>query len=338
MVALHGSYADYTMTRTKGGYQVKDKVADRDGTLTLKNIQKLNFADISAVALGENRIIPLNDILIYGDGSPISRFLDTNIPAQAVLGNDFRFNNETKLVIANVSDAIGGTVQLKDDGDVLFMPDSTFTGVMSFKYEVKSTTGDPALFVMNLPSGESATMRATVVMRSADIPNDPLLIKQTYLNDINVIPVWQDYTGKGVRIGQFEPGGQFATVPEIFDIQHPDLVANVDPHWLATQQNTGVLPEAISNHASMVAGVMVAAKNQVGGVGVAYDATLGGHYLSNNGADLTTLGKMSSYDVVNHSWGFKHEFAISNVSSGMINLANILNTTLHYAAANGRGD
>ncbi|AKP34862.1 S8 family serine peptidase [Yersinia aleksiciae] len=337
VVALHGSYADYTMTRTKGGYQVKDKVADRDGTLTLKNIQKLNFADISAVALGENRIIPLNDILIYGDGSPISRFLDTNIPAQAVLGNDFRFNNETKLVIANVSDAIGGTVQLKDDGDVLFMPDSTFTGVMSFKYEVKSTTGDPALFVMNLPSGESTTMRATVVMRSADIPNDPLLIKQTYLNDINVIPVWQDYTGKGVRIGQFEPGGQFATVPEIFDIQHPDLVANVDPHWLATQQNTGVLPEAISNHASMVAGVMVAAKNQVGGVGVAYDATLGGHYLSNNGADLTTLGKMSSYDVVNHSWGFKHEFAISNVSSGMINLANILNTTLHYAAANGRG-
>lgn len=337
VVVLHGSYADYTFTRTENGYQVKDKVAGRDGTLTLKNIQKLDFADISAVELGANTIIPLNDILIYGDGSPISRSQNTRIPAQAVLGNDFRFNTEAPLVIANVSDAIGGTVQLKDEGDVLFIPDSTFTGMMSFNYEVKSVEGDSALSVLDLSSGESATMRATVVMRSADIPHDPLFTQQTYLNEINVIPVWLDYTGKGVRIGQFEPGGEFATAPEIFDIQHPDLVANVDPHWLATQKKTGELPDEISNHASMVAGVMVAAKNQVGGVGVAYEARLGGHYLSNDGADLTTLGKMSSYDVVNHSWGFKYEFAISNVASGMINLANTLNLTLHYAAANGRG-
>lgn len=337
VVALHGSYADYTITRTESGYQVKDKVAGRDGTLTLKNIQKLNFADISAVELAIKTIIPLNDILIYGDGSPISRSLNTNIPAQAVLGNDFRFNTEAPLVIASVSDAIGGTAQLKESGDVLFIPDSTFTGVMSFNYEVKSVEGDSALSVLDLSNGESATMRATVVMRSADIPHDPLFAQQTYLNDINVIPVWQDYTGKGVRMGQFEPGGEFATAPEIFDIQHPDLAANVDPHWLATQKKTGELPDEISNHASMVAGVMVAAKNQVGGVGVAYEAQLGGHYLSNDGADLTTLGKMSSYDIVNHSWGFKQEFAISNVSSGMINLANTLNMTLHYAAANGRG-
>ncbi|MCB5307989.1 S8 family serine peptidase [Yersinia massiliensis] len=337
IVSVHGSYEDYTVTRTTDGYQVEDKVAGRDGTLTLKNIQKLNFADISAVELNVDTILPVNDIVIYGDGSPVSRSLNTHIPASVMLDNDIRFNDNVEIVIANVSDAMGGTVKLEDNGDVLFMPDSTFTGVMSFKYEVKSTTGDPALFVTNLSSGESATMRATVIMRSADIPNDPLLIKQNYLNDINVIPVWQDYTGKGVRIGQFEPGGQFATVPEIFDIQHPDLVANVDPHWLATQQNTGVLPGAISNHASMVAGVMVAAKNRVGGVGVAYEATLGGHYLSNDGADMTTLGKMSSYDVVNHSWVFKHEFATSNVANGIIDLANTLNMTLHYAAANGRG-
>lgn len=264
VVALHGSYVDYTITRTESGYQVKDKVAGRDGTLTLKNIQKLNFADISAVELGIKTIIPLNDILIYGDGSPISRSLNTNIPAQAVLGNDFRFNTEAPLVIASVSDAIGGTAQLKESGDVLFIPDSTFTGVMSFNYEVKSVEGDSALSVLDLSNGESATMRATVVMRSADIPHDPLFTQQTYLNDINVIPVWQDYTGKGVRMGQFEPGGEFATAPEIFDIQHPDLAANVDPHWLATQKKTGELPDEISNHASMVAGVMVAAKNQVG--------------------------------------------------------------------------
>ncbi|CNF50710.1 putative serine protease [Yersinia bercovieri] len=337
VLALHGSYADYTITRTESGYQVKDMVAGRDGTLTLKRIQKLNFADIAAVELDARTIIPVNDVLIYGNGNPISRLQSTNIPAQALLRNDFCFDPEAELLIAKVSDAVGGTVQLKDDGNVLFTPDSRFTGVMSFKYEVKSATGAPALSVLDLSSGESATMRATVLLRSADIPSDPQFIKQSYLNEINVIPIWQEYTGKGVRIGQFEPGGQFATGPMIFDINHPDLAANVDPSWLATQKRSGVLPEEVSNHATMVAGVMVAAKNHLGGVGVAHEATLGGHYLSNDGADLTTLGKMSSYDVVNHSWGFKHGFAISNVSSGMINLANTLNLTLHYAAANGRG-
>lgn len=103
---------------------------------------------------------------------------------------------------------------------------------MSFKYQVRSATGDPAISVVDLSSGESALMRATVTLLTPDIPQDPLVAKQTYLNKINLIPVWSDYTGKGVRIGQFEPGGQFATGPEIFDIQHPDLAANVDPpYW-----------------------------------------------------------------------------------------------------------
>lgn len=338
LVTLHGSYADYAITRTDSGYQIRDSVAGRDGTLTLKNIQKLNFADISAVALDSNNVIPVDDQLrITKFGKPINRNWPQYIPSADLLGNDMRFNAGAPLQIAALSDAIGCRVWLVPNGDVKFIPDNKYSGVMSFKYQVKSATGDPAISVVDLSSGESALMQATVTLLTPDIPQDPLVAKQTYLNKINVIPVWSDYAGKGVRIGQFEPGGQFATGPEIFDIQHPDLSANVDSAWLETQKITGTLPADVSNHATMVAGVMVAARNNLGGVGVAYDATLGGHYLSNEGADFTTLGKMSSYDVVNHSWGFAHDFALSNLPGNSVNLPNILNMTLQYAAENGRG-
>ncbi|HEN3633908.1 TPA: S8 family serine peptidase [Yersinia enterocolitica] len=338
LVTLHGSYADYTITRTDSGFQIRDKVAGRDGTLTLKNIQKLNFADISAVDLNTNNIIPVDDVLSLSQpGRTLHRRWAQRISAASLLANDLQFNDGTPGYLSAVGDAVGGTVKLNAQKDVIFTPDSTFTGVMSFKYEVKSGSGDPAISVVDLSTGESAGMRGTVTLLTPDIPHDPFIVKQIYLNDINVIPVWQDYTGKGIRIGQFEPGGPFATGPEIFDIQHPDLAANVDPIWLATQNSAGTLPTDVSNHATMVAGVMAATRNGIGGVGVAYDATLGGHYLSNDGADLTTLGKMSSYDVVNHSWSSQADFALSHTAGGALNLPNLLNTTLHYTAANGRG-
>lgn len=335
VVALHGTHADYIITRTDSGYLIRDKVAGRDGTLALKNIQKLNFSDISAIDLHGNTIIPIDDVLSFSQpGRAIHRHWEQRIPAASLLANDLQFNGGEPIYLASVGDAVGGTVKLNTQKDVIFTPDRTFTGMMSFKYEVG---GIPAASVVDLSSGESAVMRATVMLLTPDIPQDPFIAKQTYLNDINVIPIWQNYTGKGIRIGQFEPGGEFATGPEIFDIQHPDLVANVDPTWLATQKKTGVLPAEISNHATMVAGVMVAARNSSGGIGVAYGATLGGHYLGNDGHDLTTLGKMSSYDVVNHSWSSKPDFALSHTEGGALNLPNTLKTVARYAAANGRG-
>ncbi len=338
VVSLHGTHADYIITRTDSGYQIRDKVAGRDGTLALKNIQKLNFSDISAIDLQEDTIVPIDDVLTTNwHGKPLSRSDVHLIRGANLLANDLRFNDKSVLRISAVSDGVGGRVRLSAAGNIVFFPDTRFTGVMSFKYQVMNTTGDTAISVVNLASGEVATKQAMVTLLSPDIPIDPMVSQQHYLSETNVIPVWQDYTGKGIRIGQFEPGGEFSTGPEIFDIQHSDLAANVDPAWLATQKKTGELPAEISKHATMVAGVMVAARNNTGGVGVAYDATLGGHYLSNNGSDLTTLGKMSSYDVVNHSWSSKPDFALSHTEGGALNLPNTLKTVMHYAAANGRG-
>ena len=338
VVSLHGTHADYIITRTDSGYLIRDKVASRDGTLVLKNIQKLNFSDISAVDLHANTIIPIDDVLTRNKfGRPFSRERNHQISGEDLLANDLSFNDKSPLYISAVSDAIGGKVSLSRNGNIHFYPDKKFTGVMSFKYSLMNAAGYSAISVVDLIRSEEATKRATVSLFPPNIPTDPQLSKQHYLSEVNVIPVWQDYTGKGIRIEQFEPGGEFATGPEIFAIQHPDLAANVDSTWLATQKRTGELPAEVSHHATMVAGVMVAAKNNIGGVGVAYDATLGGHYLSNDGNDLTTLGKMSSYDVVNHSWSSKPDFALSNTLGGALNLPNTLNIALRYAAANGRG-
>ncbi|VVO88756.1 hypothetical protein PS874_02061 [Pseudomonas fluorescens] len=336
LVTLHGKYGDYKITRTETGYTVSDAVAGRDGTLTLSRIQKLNFADISAVSLEQPNAMPVADALrVNQAGNAFDRTQPQLISAASILANDQRLNSQGDLRIASVGDSLGGSVSLTEQGDVLFTPDPRFTGIASFKYGLVDAAGHPAASVVDLQTGELAPLRATVTLLTPDVPNDPLTAQQWYLSDINVLPVWKDYTGKGVRIGQFEPGGEFSTAPEIFDIRHPDLAPNVDQPWLQAQGQT--LPALASDHATMVAGVMVAAKNELGGIGIAHEATLGGHYLTNSGADLTGLGKMLGYDIANHSWGFSKDFALSNLQGGLVNTASALMTNAQYAADSGRG-
>ncbi|MCK3864265.1 S8 family serine peptidase [Pseudomonas sp. B329] len=338
IVTLHGNHGDYKITRTATGYEVADKIAGRDGTVTLKNIQKLNFSDISAVDLDLPNAMPVGDVLTVDQaGKAFGRTQAHLISAASLLANDQHLNSKGALRIASVDEAIGGTVSLTQQGDVLFTPDLRFTGLLSFKYGVINDAGNPSATVVDLGTGQTAPMRAKVSLLTPEVPLDPLAAQQWYLSDINVLPVWKDYTGKGVRIGQFEPGGEFATQPEIFDVKHPDLAPNVDKAWLQTQQTNETLPGVVSNHATMVAGVMVGAKNGIGGVGVAHDATLGGYYLANEGDDLAGLGHMVSYDIANNSWGFQRDFAISNMQQGKINTASSLTSNAQYAANNGRG-
>src|ERR1022692_364707 len=128
------------------------------------------------------------------------------------------------------------------------------------------------------PAARPAALQASVSLMTPGLPSDPLWSKEWYLSDTNILPVWgEGFTGKGVHIGQFEPGGTFAVGPEVMNYNNPDLAPNIDPTWLAAQTAAGTLPTSFSNHATMVAGVMVAADNGSGAVGVAYDATLAGY-------------------------------------------------------------
>ena len=216
-------------------------------------------------------------------GQALSRTAPHLISKTQLLQNDRDWDSPTsELTITAVLEAKGGTVSLSQSGDILFTPDATYTGVMGFKYTVQDAQGNYTQ--VTSPTGQTASMKAAVYLQTSDIPNDPLAVEQWYLADTNVFAAWgtaaeqaagQGYSGKGIKIGQFEPGGPFSTGPEVFDYRHPDLAPNADKAWLNTLDDTpggggnNITPQTFSNHATMVAGVMVAARNGEGGVGAA---------------------------------------------------------------------
>ncbi len=138
--------------------------------------------------------------------------------------------------------------------------------------------------------------------RAQEPPGDPDYPLQTYLHQANVPPVWARYTGLGVRIGQFEAHGKGHKVA--FAYRHEDLLPNVDPQWLEHSVPWLMADKASvdrhARHASSVAAVMVAARNDRGTVGVAHQATIGGHWV---GGTLDGLVALKRYDVANLSFG-----------------------------------
>ncbi|EIC21491.1 S8 family serine peptidase [Thiorhodovibrio frisius] len=90
--------------------------------------------------------------------------------------------------------------------------------------------------------------------------------------DLNVVPVWEDYTGANVTVGVFDAGTQ---------VTHPDLQPNWDPDLQPMMAGHPVNPspygwgEEVGAHGTAVAGLILGARNGQGIVGVAYDATFG---------------------------------------------------------------
>ena len=313
VVEVSGSYGVYRLTQVGDGWWVRDTVAGRDGNDFVKNVEAITFKDVTNVPLGSQPgPMPVRDILTVDSGGAAFSHTATarTIAKSQLLGNDIDWQNDV-LHITAIADVQGGAATINANGDVVFTPDATFTGLMGFQYQVADAAGN---FVNLMGAGESARMKGTVWLKTPDLPSDPLLTEEWYLSAANILPVWQDYTGKGVRIGQFEPGSAFATTKEIFDLHHPDLQPNLNAAWLANPHPGERAGEGsdgnYSNHATLVAGVMVAARNGEGGVGVAYDATLGGHSLGMHGEDVSALRNCLNYDVANNSWASTQPFTL----------------------------
>jgi len=142
------------------------------------------------------------------------------------------------------------------------------------------------------------------------LPSDGLLGLQWHLYPgpgANVLPVWSQYTGAGVRVGIFDQG---------IDSRHPDLVPRLDlaAGRVAANPNArgGDPVEAGDNHGTAVAGVVAAARDGSGAVGVAYGATLVSFYSPLRG-DLApeivnAYGYALGVDVLNDSWGFAPQY------------------------------
>ncbi len=147
-----------------------------------------------------------------------------------------------------------------------------------------------------------------------NIPSDSLFTQQWHLLntgqsggiagiDLNVVRVWDEFTGKGVIVGVFDNGIEYT---------HPDLNDNYDPtiDFDPTDNDDDPMPLPFSgnNHGTAVAGIIAAEANGIQGVGVAYGATITGFKLPFGVANPAIpfhsgLSNYKNVDVANNSWG-----------------------------------
>ena len=134
-------------------------------------------------------------------------------------------------------------------------------------------------------------------------PTDPLYALQWHFPMLgNIEKIWEDYTGRGVKVFVVDLG---------MEGTHEDIAPNYDSslHLFQNgQELTGV-----DAHGTSVAGLIAAARNGIGGVGVAYEARLTGVPLFNAAWEQNDFSAifahMASFDVVNNSWGAFPNFA-----------------------------
>ncbi len=134
------------------------------------------------------------------------------------------------------------------------------------------------------------------------LPSDSFIGYQWYLyptTGINVFPVWNDYTGNGVRVAVFDQG---------IDPNHPDLDSNLLTSLGRNASNLSVGGAPIlstDNHGTAVAGTIAAERDGSGIVGVAYSADLVSIYNGLSASEIPNAFRYAAnYDILNNSWGF----------------------------------
>jgi subtilisin family serine protease len=147
-------------------------------------------------------------------------------------------------------------------------------------------------------------------------PKDPCFKKQWHLVnegqvggpsglDINVLPAWKKgLTGKGVVVAVLDTGLYH---------NHPDLKrsyrADVSYDFVDNDIDPMPVPDKYSNysHGTLVGGIIAASRNSVCGVGVAYDADLGGIRLPQDTltdivAATALTFQLGKVDIYSNSW------------------------------------
>jgi subtilisin-like proprotein convertase family protein len=175
------------------------------------------------------------------------------------------------------------------------------------------------------PSGSPIDQDGTL---GATIPDDPEFSSQWYLRntgqnggapgaDINVLPAWNTVTGQGVTIIVNDTGTDY-TNPDIAPNYDAVTSQSVDP---PLNDGYPFNPDGAPNifHGTWTAGLIAAANNDYGIVGVAYDATISAFHLLDTlavqndpwGSVATVLSNTANFDVANNSWEFTSALADS---------------------------
>lgn len=309
VVRLHGSYADYTLAANADGSRtITDKVTGRDGVVTFKDVSAFDFSDIAQVSTTNSLGLPVNDSLSTSNPNQVTVSGGSYIvQAATLLANDLDYAGR-KLSIREIVDnagvghgvgsaavVAGGTATLNANATITFTPTSGYTGIDSFRYHVVDSAGQNGTIVNQIGTTATAEITATAYLNTPNLPTDPLLDSEWFLQAANVLPVWKDYTGKGVSVGIIDPSGNV-------DFSNPDLAQNAGQSY-KIDTSPGI--DHIGTHATLIAGVIGAAANGVSGVGVAPDATISSEVtgIGQGVVELTAVKDWRYYDVVNNSWG-----------------------------------
>jgi subtilisin family serine protease len=180
--------------------------------------------------------------------------------------------------------------------------------------------GLPSVFATENKAEEDFLFDPEFINLAMAAPTDPLYSSQWHLNTtfgIDVLTAWNDYTGAGIRISDFDQG---------VDRFHVDLDANysvalsINAH---TNTAGGTPIGSGDNHGTATGGLIAAERNGVGVVGVAYSATLISEYsdlsFGSIASDATNAFNYSAAhaDIQSNSWGFGNLF-LSSANSAFI--------------------
>jgi subtilisin-like proprotein convertase family protein len=196
-------------------------------------------------------------------------------------------------------------------GNMDFEPDRAFG--IELTNVVGATVAPPATVPVGTGPGSDETSAWGLIhdddagagrVAGAVIPTDALFQYQWHLFTTRVPYAWAHATGKGVKVGVFDNG---------IDATNPELAPNdkLGLDRAAVSLQAGGAPVAAKdNHGTEVAGVIAAARDGHGIVGVAYDAQLVSLYTAFSSQWQTELVNAFHYavgvDVLNNSWGFNN--------------------------------
>ncbi|MBB4268198.1 calcium-binding protein [Roseospira visakhapatnamensis] len=262
-----GKAADYQIAGDESFATVTDlNDADGDdGIDSLVGVERLIFED-TVVHLDGTNTAPN----VRGDVFRTQTAKDGNtFSADSLLANDWDADQD-RAQIVGIGAVDGGTASIDSEGNITLTADTDTSPETEFRYVVDDGHGltDDAV--------------TTVDWVIAD-PDDDLMQYQWSLRALNVTSVWDDYTGEGVKVAVHDGG---------VDQTHPDIAPNYDS---TIDEDPGV-----DAHGTFVTGVVGAARNGEGIVGVAYDATVA-VYEHPNWFDWS-FGGLETFDVVNNSW------------------------------------
>lgn len=137
-------------------------------------------------------------------------------------------------------------------------------------------------------------------------PNDPLYALQKHLHAMGDIEaIWAEFTGAHVSVGVFDA---------MVYADHPDLAANYDAGLELTLNGTTYNELTLDAHGTHVAGLIAAANDGAGALGVAFGASVTGVPVLSLSArrEPTVFAAMgehfAAFDVTNHSYGFDPTF------------------------------